>query len=101
MTEQSPPLLSDLFDRSESDTDEPTSRRSFLSRASALSFMIPGIGGALAACTQGGPPARTDTGQKRTSAASATSGATQPHNSDSRLDSSVVGGGQPGAAAAS
>src|SRR3954447_6464068 len=93
MTDQPTPLLSDLLDRSEADTDV-TSRRWFLSRASALSLMIPGVGGALSACSQGGPPARTDTARKATSATSAAGASTQPHNSDSRLDSSVVGGGQ-------
>jgi nitrite reductase (NO-forming) len=99
MTDQPTPLLSDLLDRSEADTDV-TSRRWFLSRASALSLMIPGVGGALSACSQGGPPARTDTARKATSATSAAGASTQPHNSDSRLDSSVVGGGQQRAATA-
>ena len=100
MSEQPIPSLSDLLDRSESDTDVTTSRRSFLARASALSLMIPGVGGALAACTQGGPPARIDTARKGTSAANAASRAGQPHNADSRLDSAVAGGPQQGAAPA-
>jgi nitrite reductase (NO-forming) len=60
--------------------------------------MIPGVGGALAACSQAGPPTRSDTTRKATSATNAAGPSTQPHNSDSRLDSSVVGGGQQGAA---
>jgi len=89
-------------DRSPMDdaTDTVTSRRSFLARASALSLMVPGVGGALAACTQGGPPARGDTARNGTPAPVAPGGAPQPHNSDSRLDSAVVGGRQQGAAAA-
>lgn len=62
--------------------------------------MIPGVGGALAACTQSGPPARTDTARKGTSASSAASGAAQPHNADSRLDSAVAGRPQQPAAPA-
>jgi nitrite reductase (NO-forming) len=101
MTELPPaPVLSDLLDRSESDTEATTSRRSFLARASALSLMIPGVGGALAACEQGGQPARTDTGRKTASAAPATGGAVQPHNADSRLDSAMVDGHQQAAASA-
>jgi len=95
-----PPALSDLLDRSEAGPDVTTSRRSFLARASALSLVIPGVGGALAACTQGGPPARSDTARKGTSAASAASGTGQPHNADSRLDSAVAGGPQQAAAPA-
>ena len=91
MTERPTPSLSDLHDAT-------TSRRSFLARASTLSLMIPGVGGALAACSQAGPPTRSDTTRKATSATNAAGPSTQPHNSDSRLDSSVVGGGQQGAA---
>jgi nitrite reductase (NO-forming) len=130
MTEQPAPSLSDLLDRldersrragetevssegpngptlvlgkgsvTEAGIDATTSRRSFLAQASALSLMIPGVGGALAACSQGGPPARSDTTRKATSAANAAGASTQPHNSDSRLDSSVVGGQQGAAATA-
>ena len=95
-----PPALSDLLDRSEAGPDATTSRRSFLARASALALVIPGVGGALAACTQGGPPARSDSARKGTSAVSAASGTGQPHNADSRLDSAVAGGPQQAAAPA-
>ncbi|HEX5071629.1 MAG TPA: multicopper oxidase domain-containing protein [Gemmatimonadaceae bacterium] len=94
MTEQPTPSLSDLLERSEVDTDVPTSRRSFLARASALSLVIPGVGGALAACTQGNPPARGDSTRAGTPSTTAQGGASQPHNSDSRLDSAVVRGQQ-------
>ena len=65
----------------------PTSRRAFLARASTLSLAIPGVGAALAACSQGAPP-RADTA--RGPAAGAGSAGRQPHNSDSRLDSALL-----------
>ena len=85
MTEPDAPLLSDLIDR----LDEPT-RRGFLARASALTLAIPGVGAALAACSQGVPPSRTDTGRTGGPPAGATSASRQPHNADSRLDSAVL-----------
>ena len=64
----------------------PENRRAFLSRASALSLVIPGVGAALAACSseRAGTPAKSET-------AGAQAGA-QPPNSDSRLDSAVLNG---------
>jgi nitrite reductase (NO-forming) len=85
MTEPNAPLLSDLIDR----LDEPT-RRGFLARASALTLAIPGVGAALAACSQGAPTSRTDTGRTGGPPAGATSASRQPHNADSRLDSAVL-----------
>jgi len=64
------------------------SRRVFLARTSVLTLAIPGVGAALAACTPtGSKPADTthrgaaDTGRGRTPGT---------HNSDSRLDSTVL-----------
>ena len=85
MTEPTAPLLSDLIDRH----DEPT-RRAFLARASALSLAIPGVGAALAACSQGAPPARADSASPAPGQSAPTTGGQQPHNSDSRLDSAVL-----------
>jgi nitrite reductase (NO-forming) len=76
--------------------EEPQSRRTFLSQASALSLAIPGVGAALAACSP--PGGGTDTSRAATANApaqqtgasgAATQGGT-PHNSDSRLDSAVL-----------
>lgn len=87
MPDQQPPLLSDLLSR----LDSPSDRRTFLTRASALSLVIPGVGAALAACSPSGPPSDTtavragaapDTGQTRIRPPA--------HNSDSRLDSAVL-----------
>jgi len=94
MTEPNAPLLSDL-DR----LDEPT-RRAFLTRASALTLAIPGVGAALAACSQGAAPSRTDSGRSAGRPAGATSATRQPHNSDSRLDSAVLRDRQHGATSA-
>lgn len=68
---------------------DPTDRRTFLARASALSLAIPAAGAALVACSPGGQQSRSDS-----TARGGTQGrggeARQPHNSDSRLDSSVL-----------
>ena len=75
----------------------PTDRRAFLARASALSLAIPGLGAALAACGPAGSDGAPDTsasGRAPKSAAPAgTSGTLPGHNSDSRLDSAVLKGG--------
>ncbi len=69
---------------------DPTDRRTFLARASALSLAIPAAGAALVACSPGGQR-RSDSATK--TVVSGTRGeARQPHNSDSRLDSSVLKG---------
>ena len=71
----------------------PTDRRTFLSRASALSLAIPGLGAALAACSTGEPAKsasstpRADTGTVQPQATGA-----GVHNSDSRLDSALLKG---------
>ncbi len=77
------------------------SRRSFLARASALSLAIPGMGAALAACSLGAPPARSDSARAGAPPAGTTTGAPQPHNSDSRLDSAVLRDRQRGSTSAS
>jgi nitrite reductase (NO-forming) len=89
MADEQPPLLSDLVSR----LDSPSDRRTFLTRASALSLVIPGVGAALAACSPSSAPNDSaavragtvpDTGQKPI--------AHGPHNSDSRLDSALLKG---------
>ena len=70
---------------------DPTDRRTFLTRASALSLAIPAAGAALVACSPGGQHGRPES--TGTAVASGRGGeARQPHNSDSRLDSSVLKG---------
>lgn len=64
-----------------------TDRRTFLSRAAALSLAIPGV--ALVSCSTG-QQGSTDTTKGAAKGAGATPGARQPHNSDSRLDSSLL-----------
>jgi len=73
-------------------------RRGFLARASALTLAIPGVGAALTACSAS-TPSRTDTAHGAPQAATtgtATQGVNQPHNSDSRLDSSLLKGAPHG-----
>ena len=78
-------------------------RRGFLARASALTLAIPGVGAALTACSPSMPNS-TDTTQaaapKTGTTGTAAQGANQPHNSDSRLDSAVLKGGQHGGTSA-
>jgi nitrite reductase (NO-forming) len=74
-------------------------RRAFLTRASALTLAIPGVGAALTACSPPSPPNRTDTTHGAPQpgvTGGAAQGANQPHNSDSRLDSEVLKGGPHG-----
>ena len=80
-------------------------RRSFLTRASALTLAIPGVGAALTACSPGqtGGSDTTRPAGAPVSAApvsGAPQGAAQPHNSDSRLDSAVLKGHQHGGTSA-
>ena len=80
-----PPLLSDLVGEL---GRQDTSRRTFLSRASALSLAIPGLGAAaLSACSpSGGAPGDS-------AGAAASGGALQePQNANSRLDTAIVHG---------
>jgi nitrite reductase (NO-forming) len=68
-----------------------TDRRTFLTRAAALSLVIPAAGGALAACSPAGQQRADSTkGGPSQRGAAAPSGARQPHNSDSRLDSALL-----------
>jgi nitrite reductase (NO-forming) len=82
------PHLSELVD----ELSSPQSRRAFLTRTSALSLAIPGVGAALAACSPGNGEKR-DSGQSRAAQGTGAKQATGTHNSDSRLDSAVL---QPG-----
>ena len=108
MHDPAAPRLSDLVDQlhpspQSSDLDPavivldgvPTDRRTFLTRASALSLVIPGVGAALAACSPDGKRA-ADSARAAAGQTSATPPAApqtrQPLNSDSRLDSGVVRG---------
>ena len=70
-----------------------TDRRTFLTRAAALSLVIPAAGGALAACSPAGQQ-RGDSTKAASPKAGGGQGTTgrQPHNSDSRLDSSLLKG---------
>lgn len=113
MDDHDPPRLSTLFDQLGSDrsarvgddddrptlvltsnTRDATSRRAFLTRASALSLAIPGLGAALAACSNDGSDRRADSarGTSGAPAKGGGSGATPQRvdNSNSRLDSAVV-----------
>ena len=116
MPEQTPPALSDLLEQLDERpsasgsapleqpaapvlviggaTPDASSRRAFLARASALSLAIPGVGAALAACSQGTPP-RTDSA--RGGAAAPAGNPPQADNSNSRLDSAVLRDRQHGA----
>lgn len=87
MTQVTPPdttpRLSDLI--------APTTRRGFLANASVLSFAIPGIGAALAACSPG-DGSKSDT----TSTTPGKTTISPPlHNPDSRLDTALLKGGHP------
>jgi len=70
-------------------------RRTFLTRASALTLAIPGVGAALTACSPGRPNSSDTTRAapaQGTGAAAPAPGTAQPNNSDSRLDTAVVKG---------
>ena len=90
MTDSNVPLLSELADQ----LAETQDRRAFLTRASALSLIIPGVGAALAACGPGGGTAARDSGAttQRQGRDTTRGRGTEPHNSDSRLDSAVLKG---------
>jgi nitrite reductase (NO-forming) len=74
----------------------PSSRRTFLARASALSLAIPGVGAALSAC-QPGAGGAPDSAR---GAAGARDTVTGLDNSSSRLDSAVLAPGQHGSTSA-
>ena len=70
-------------------------RRAFLTRAAALSLVIPGLAAVSCSPEQG---TRTDSTKSRTPATPA--GGQQPHNSDSRLDSALLKGEHHGGTSA-
>ena len=70
---------------------DSTDRRTFLARASVLSLAIPAAGVALVACSPAGRQPRVDSAT-RAGMPGRSGEARQPHNSDSRLDSSVLKG---------
>jgi nitrite reductase (NO-forming) len=87
MTDPSTPRLSQLIEQQD--------RRTFLTRASALSLAIPGVGAALAACSAPGSGNDTARGAPAKSgqppaAGSGTPQSGTPQNSDSRRDSAIV-----------
>ncbi len=97
MAQQSPPdttpRLSDLI--------EPTTRRGFLANASVLSFAIPGLGAAIAACSPG-DGGKADTASTAPAAAATGQAGAAPtlHNPDSRLDTALMKGGHPSSSGA-
>jgi nitrite reductase (NO-forming) len=99
MTKLDVPRLSDPADRAALET--LTDRRTFLTRASALTLAIPGVGAAIFGCSPTGSVATArcsaDCGMAVAPATSPPPGAAQSgagvHNSDSRLDSAVLKGG--------
>jgi len=76
-----------------SELTESQSRRSFLSRTTALSLAIPGVGAALAACSPSRPAQDSSRARAKTDTGRAAGAGAGTHNSDSRLDSAVL---QPG-----
>jgi len=78
----------------------PTTRREFLSRASTLSLVIPGVGAALAGCSPdssgSGDAARAPGGQ----GAAGGMDSLQHHNSDSKLDTALLKGARHGSSSA-
>lgn len=89
MAEQQPPLLSELVTR----LDSPSDRRTFLSRAGLLTLAIPGVGAALTACSPASVP--SDSAAVKAGTVPDTGGQeprSRIHNSDSRLDSSLLKG---------
>ena len=77
-------------------TEVKSTRREFVARASVLSLAIPGVGAALSACSPGDP------GKPDTTVAAGSSGpaSSQIQNSNSKLDSAVLKGGQHGTTSA-
>jgi nitrite reductase (NO-forming) len=97
MSELRQPSLSDLLDGGKDVLEEPSSRRAFLARASALSLAIPGVGAALTACSpDAAPRANTQRG--------ASSGPAQDSlvqlNSNSKLDTTLLKGAPHGTTSA-
>jgi nitrite reductase (NO-forming) len=77
-----------------------TDRRTFLTRAAALSLVIPAAGGAFAACSPAGQQRADSTKAAPPRAGGEAEAGRQPHNSDSRLDSSLLKGRQHGGTSA-
>ncbi len=74
-----------------------TDRRTFLTRAAALSLTIPGV--ALVSCSPG-QQSRTDTAKAAAREGAGATTGVRPHNSDSRLDSSLLKGQHHGGTSA-
>jgi nitrite reductase (NO-forming) len=88
-----PKKLSELID-DESDILKPSTRRRFIANASTLSLAIPGVGAALAACSPGddGKPDTTSAAAPAQSNGRQDDGDRRHHNSDSRLDTTLLKG---------
>jgi len=100
MPDKVPPLLSDLLATDADVLDAPSGRRTFLTRASALSLAIPGLGAALTACAPGGTgtrdSAQAGTGRGGPGGAVAGADSLRHQNSNSKLDSAVLKGAPHG-----
>ena len=101
MAESNAPRLSDLVDAKANDT--PTDRRTFITRASALSLAIPSLGATLIGCS----PSGSDSNRRHGDASKVAPQGGEPvaqtigaHNSDSQLDSSLLNGAHAGNSAA-
>ena len=92
MTEPTAIRPSEVQDLPSSDGDllAPSTRRTFLARASTLSLALPAVGAALAGCTPG-PTQRADTTNGNRTGGNS-QGGPRAHNSDSKLDSAVLKG---------
>jgi nitrite reductase (NO-forming) len=92
MSDDNIPLLSELA--ADHALSARSDRRAFLTRASALSLALPGLGAALTACSPGKSGQRDSAqGAADSSGARSTasdSGLLGHHNSDSKLDSAVL-----------
>ena len=75
------------------DLDTNTNRRVFLSRASAMTLAIPGLGLVLTGCSTESPGTRDST--QRSAPSSSGNTAPPPLNSNSKLDSAVLKGAPP------
>ena len=80
------------------DPSSASTRRAFLARASTLSLALPGIGAALAACAPGSPRGGDSAGARNAAggAAGSAQDSLRHHNSDSKLDTTVLKGGRHG-----
>ncbi|MEJ7812500.1 MAG: multicopper oxidase domain-containing protein [Gemmatimonadaceae bacterium] len=80
------------IDTSRDGITAPSTRRAFLARASTLSLALPSLGAALAGCSPDGASGRRDSGQSANQGTPAGAGqdSLQLHNSNSRLDSTLL-----------